>query len=77
MGSLRDWEGREAADTAPLPLRATFAQLATRKPRLLRLKARAHVELIDKDRKTGDGAYCLAYGRWLGGRPCCILAVCR
>ena len=60
MGSLRDWKGWEAAETAPLPLRANFAQLATRKPRLLRLKARVHVELIDTDRKTGDGAYCLS-----------------
>ena len=77
MGSLRDWEGRLAADTAPLPPRAKFAQLTTRKPLLLGLKARAHVGLIDSNRRTGDSARRKAYGRWLDGRPCCLMAVCR
>ena len=44
------------ADAAPLSPHAEFAQLTTRKPHLLGLRARVHVGLTDKNRKTGVGA---------------------
>ena len=66
--------GEVGSQYFPSPPRAKFAQLTTRKPRLLELKARAHVGLIDINGKTGDGARRITYGRWLDGRPCCLLA---
>ena len=44
---LRDWGGQVASFTYPVPLLAEIAQLSTRKPRLIGLRARVHVGSTD------------------------------